>query len=303
MVAAQKTGFFRPHGDRSGSGPERNLGQDRSMRRPDVTIPCAWCTEPFHPATTSSVWFCSKGCAQQWSAYGAAWPYRSPVAQPLEWRAANVRLARCGWCGAEYKLDKHAHRRSASCSQECKAALTAVRNGQPMSKRVYFVECPGCGGYKTTRKAKTAKKDSYCGNPCVRPPPASGRRGRVNNKSWSLKRERVLERDGWVCRGCGIRVVSIEDPVPHQAHIDHIIPKAMGGDDHLSNLQVLCRGCNMDKADKPPVLCSGCGKYCDNFPFCPWCGVEQKFFDFGGGATGHELDSGAVVIYRKNNHG
>ena len=33
--------------------------------------------------------------------------------------------------------------------------------------------------------------------------------------------------------------------------IDHIIPVASGGDNHHTNLQLLCRGCNSKKSDYP----------------------------------------------------
>ena len=34
-----------------------------------------------------------------------------------------------------------------------------------------------------------------------------------------------------------------------QATIDHIVPKAHGGDDSLSNLQIICRKCNTRKGN------------------------------------------------------
>lgn len=49
----------------------------------------------------------------------------------------------------------------------------------------------------------------------------------------------VLRRDGRVCRYCG----RLEGPF----HIDHVVPKAKGGSDHLSNLAVACAPCNMSK--------------------------------------------------------
>ena len=51
-------------------------------------------------------------------------------------------------------------------------------------------------------------------------------------------RENVFARDGRVCRACGV-----EDDL----HIDHIQPIAAGGRSVMSNLQVLCRTCNLSK--------------------------------------------------------
>lgn len=49
----------------------------------------------------------------------------------------------------------------------------------------------------------------------------------------SLQRERVSERDRGMCGGCGIWLALDE------RELDHIIPRGRGGDDSLSNLQLL----------------------------------------------------------------
>lgn len=56
------------------------------------------------------------------------------------------------------------------------------------------------------------------------------------------KKRLVKERDGFKCVNCNSR---------EQLTIDHIVPKAEGGSDELSNLRTLCKGCNVMKADKP----------------------------------------------------
>ena len=54
----------------------------------------------------------------------------------------------------------------------------------------------------------------------------------------------VFKRDGFLCSECGT------EPDPKHLHIDHIVPLAAGGSNELSNLRVLCRACNLSKADK-----------------------------------------------------
>ena len=54
----------------------------------------------------------------------------------------------------------------------------------------------------------------------------------------------VFKRDNWTCVECGARK---EDGAI--LHVDHIIPVSKGGTDELSNLQTLCKDCNLNKSD------------------------------------------------------
>lgn len=73
-----------------------------------------------------------------------------------------------------------------------------------------------------------------------------------SGKGWRKIRERILLRDG-CCQQCG--------ETEGQMHIDHIVPKRLGGTDHDENLQQLCQKCNLRKggaffeaALTPPTL-------------------------------------------------
>jgi 5-methylcytosine-specific restriction endonuclease McrA len=54
-------------------------------------------------------------------------------------------------------------------------------------------------------------------------------------------RSYVLQRDNYQCQSCGKKGTEAE------LNIDHIISLATGGNNDLSNLQVLCRQCNQKK--------------------------------------------------------
>lgn len=60
-------------------------------------------------------------------------------------------------------------------------------------------------------------------------------------------RHAVLERDGFRCRHCG---VGADQAV---LHVDHVHPVSKGGQTTMSNLQTLCRDCNLGKFTSIPL--------------------------------------------------
>jgi hypothetical protein len=71
--------------------------------------------------------------------------------------------------------------------------------------------------------------------------------------------EKAREADGTVrCEGCGNPTVPAEQsqrgvtPPGNERALDHVHPRAKGGDGSPGNLQVLCRTCNGQKGDKLP---------------------------------------------------
>lgn len=49
------------------------------------------------------------------------------------------------------------------------------------------------------------------------------------------------------CAHCGRKCTRTRQPVPNQANVDHIVPYSWGGKTELSNMQLLCRQCNLSK--------------------------------------------------------
>lgn len=83
----------------------------------------------------------------------------------------------------------------------------------------------------------------------------SGQRYYRNHISGSL-RTQVIRRDGYHCRYCGIRVGRYRDyeterPYPKMV-LDHVNPRAAGGETNLNNLVAACVHCNAKKYSRTP---------------------------------------------------
>ena len=55
---------------------------------------------------------------------------------------------------------------------------------------------------------------------------------------WQKKRRQVVRMKGNVCLYCN------EPQLPSTISIDHVLPKHLGGTNHISNLAVSCKWCN-----------------------------------------------------------
>jgi 5-methylcytosine-specific restriction endonuclease McrA len=60
-------------------------------------------------------------------------------------------------------------------------------------------------------------------------------------KGYHKHRDEVFSRDGHKCRQCG---------ATENLTLDHIVSIASGGTSDVSNLQTLCRSCNVKKSDR-----------------------------------------------------
>ena len=71
--------------------------------------------------------------------------------------------------------------------------------------------------------------------------------GFYESREWLDLRYRVLQKAGGSCKLCGCRATP-ENPI----HVDHIKPRSLHPELALieSNLQVLCKACNMGKSNK-----------------------------------------------------
>jgi len=64
------------------------------------------------------------------------------------------------------------------------------------------------------------------------------------NEDWRQTREKVLKRDGYECRFCGMTEEEHQEETDRSLDVHHIIPKSDGGEDRMHNLAALCRSCH-----------------------------------------------------------
>lgn len=84
-------------------------------------------------------------------------------------------------------------------------------------------------------------------------------------------RYEVLKRAGYRCELCGAHEGQAA------LHIDHIVPRAKGGSDEISNFQALCVTCNTNKRDRDDTDFRGVlASYQDRADDCLFCSVESR---------------------------
>ena len=76
--------------------------------------------------------------------------------------------------------------------------------------------------------------------------------GKIIRYSDEKNRRWLYGEQGGYCNGCE------EHFAPRNMTVDHIIPRAKGGTDHISNLQLLCGACNSLKGDRPQEYLLAC---------------------------------------------
>ncbi len=62
----------------------------------------------------------------------------------------------------------------------------------------------------------------------------------------------ILRRDGYTCAYCGIKLKPSMSGHPSRATVDHIVPRAQGGQTSWGNLVASCFTCNQTKSSKTP---------------------------------------------------
>ena len=77
---------------------------------------------------------------------------------------------------------------------------------------------------------------------------------RTGTTKWKQLRKRAIykaKRSGLThCPHCNVELDYDISLTPRSAEVDHVLPFSKGGEDHIDNVMVICRLCNVRKGNK-----------------------------------------------------
>ena len=149
------------------------------------------------------------------------------------------------------------------CSQKIRAGHFLCREHWQQSQDGVINECPQCGVYKDTKyplcidcnkktSAKTRPTRREIPKSSAEPQPSRrydapkadtfAERSALLEDDQKAKDKRLLfEEQEYKCVYCGNKYKY------HELEIEHMIPKALGGQDNIRNCQLACKSCNQAK--------------------------------------------------------
>ena len=133
---------------------------------------------------------------------------------------------KCRVCGKEiYRRPSQILSGPVYCSRRCHGVSQRKTKACPVCGDAYWGHKSTCSRACANRRRRGVKYDGHN---------ASNKR----LKGWRLK-ERLARRTGGICERCGYANYNI-------LQVHHILPKAKGGTDRVSNLKLLCPNCHME---------------------------------------------------------
>jgi 5-methylcytosine-specific restriction endonuclease McrA len=78
------------------------------------------------------------------------------------------------------------------------------------------------------------------------------RHERGYGSNWVKLRKLILDHDGYICQPC-----KRAGRLTPATEVDHIKPKAQGGDDGADNCEAICHDCHMDKTKREAAEAQG----------------------------------------------
>lgn len=104
-----------------------------------------------------------------------------------------------------------------------------------------------------SEKIKQAHREYYQKNPETFAAIRNRRRARFAGAEGSHSKEEIIDLLGKQSCKCATCTIKLKKSGAGIYHVDHIMPLAKGGSNWISNIQLLCPGCNLRKHDKHPL--------------------------------------------------
>ena len=205
------------------------------------TFTCKYCLKEYLTIHKERNQYCSRECAyavfRKWS--------KTPqkIDRPIKVPIVKV----CVTCGNEFFSWQ---RKTRFCSSKCHVinVLESAKN----NRTIYKKHCRVC--HKTFETRHPAQ--NHCSMTClqitrsIRRQEGKDRRRALKKKAFveRVSREKIFERDHWICGICGEPVdQSLKFPDLKSPSLDHIIPLAKNGTHEISNVQLAHFICNAHK--------------------------------------------------------
>lgn len=178
-----------------------------------------------------------------------------------------VRHPNCDWCGGP--IPAEAPYSWKLCGDDCRKELREFhfQAARERNRKTFNDHCSECGGHIPKGAHPNAK---YCGDECrkevktrrfkefYRNHPeryqdySAVRRATIKDATVErVEREKVFDRDGWVCHICGGDIDrAAEWPSSECVSLDHVVPLSRGGEHSYANCKTAHWGCNSSKSNK-----------------------------------------------------
>lgn len=216
---------------------------------------CAHCGAGFSTFQSSAI-YCGKKCKRN------SWGKRNPNSPALQRSRARrpvqvvckVWADHCATCGQAFV----SRRQRIYC---CEACFPTAPIRRPKVSILPEVKVCRCCGNKYKPAFTGGGPSQYCGADCKESAERHRKRiAKVRRKAAqrgatveTVDPFKVFERDGWLCRLCGISTPKVKRGTydGDAPELDHIVALSKGGEHSYRNTQCLCRSCNSKKSDLP----------------------------------------------------
>ena len=188
----------------------------KEIQKTIVISICEYCKKKFENPYNSSKKYCSRECGG----------------------LSQKKIYVCEICGKDFFKKPKSKNKGRFCGRECfdKWNKTQIRKIE--------LKCDYCSKLFLRKRFQVKHSTNhFCSQECAK----KYQRKTSNKTKYRLNpklRWQILKRDNFICQYCGAKPIN-----GVSLHIDHKIPRSLGGRDVINNLITACEECNLGKTD------------------------------------------------------